>query len=98
MKLNLNATFTTLNGQIIGSPSDPSKPLQLREVISLSLSLARCPMPPAKAWNLAKAVSTADEAEMDIPIEEVAQVKAAIEAHGWTPMVIAQAFESLEGK
>jgi len=94
MKVNLTTTILNLDGTPLVTPT--GRPLDMREIVTTSLTMARSEMDPKRAWDLAKLVHLADTSEIEMPIEEVAQLKQAIKAHPWFPMVIAQAYSALE--
>jgi hypothetical protein len=95
MKINLSTRFTDLKGNPILLQEGVA--LDMRGVLTTSLSMARSEMEPTRAWKLAKDISTAETDTYEIPVEEVAQIKTAIKGYSWVPMVIAQAFNALEG-
>jgi hypothetical protein len=95
MKISVTITFRSLEGPLVAD-SQGAVPLTLGRVMAVSLCMARCPLDPQRAWALAQEISKATD-NIDIKVEEVAAIKAAIMGWNWAPMIIAQAFDVLEG-
>ena len=94
MKIKTNTGYSSLDGRQV--VDQDGKPLTIKGVLTSTLANSKSDIKAERSWELAKQIFDSTEDEFEISVEELAQIKAAIRGSNWTPLVVAQTFQSFE--